>query len=214
VKRFVPPLAGVALLVALFLALAGGSSSQPSGAIGKWVWDTPLPGEPTVANDLTVRAARFSAVDPATLRRVIAVENSQGEPLTISAGYDGTGMKCFGYAQPGVARDFDCMDARIEDFAVLAYVSMGGRTLRSVDRAAVMGIVRNDVSRIELTLVDGSRRELSLNRWRAFAYLSTEGNAMPETLTAYRDDGSVLQEVNVTVDPVCGGRAGPCPTVP
>jgi hypothetical protein len=207
-KRFVLPFA---VFVALFLALAAGSSSQPNGAIGKWAWDTGLPGGSTIANDLTLRAARFSGVNPATLRNVIAVENSEGERLTISAGYDGTGKTCFGYAQPGVARDFDCVDARIEDFTVLPYVSMGGRTLRSVDRAAVMGIVRNDVSRIELTLIDGSRRKLSLNRWRAFAYLATEGNAMPKTLTAYRDDGSVLQEVNVSVDPVCGGPAGPCP---
>jgi hypothetical protein len=153
-------------------------------------------------------------VNPATLRRVIAVENSQGERLTIAAGYDGTGKKCFGYAQHGLARDFDCVDARIEDFAVLPYVSMGGRTLRSVDRAAVLGIARNDVSRIELTLVDRSRQELPLNRWRAFAYLATDGNAMPKTLTAYGEHGSVLQDVNVSVDPVCGGPAGPCPTVP
>jgi hypothetical protein len=167
-----------------------------------------------MVNDLTRRAARFSAVNPATLRRVIAVENSEGERLTISAGYDGAGKKCFGYVQAGVARDFDCVDARLEDFAVLPYVSMGGRTFQSVDRAAVLGIVRDDVLRIELTLVDGSRRELPLNRWRAFAYLATDGNAMPKTLTAYGADGSALHEVNVSVGPVCGGPAGSCPTVP
>jgi hypothetical protein len=214
VRRSVPLLAVVALFFALFLALAGGSSGQPRGAIGKWVWDAGLPGEPMIANDLTLRAARFSAVNPATLRRVIAVENSQGERLTIAAGYDGTGKKCFGYAQRGLARDFDCVDSLIEDFAVLPYVSTGGRTLRSVDRAAVLGIARNDVARIELTLVDGSRQELPLNRWRAFAYLATDGNAMPKTLTAYGEDGSALQDVNVSVDPVCGGPAGHCPTVP
>jgi hypothetical protein len=214
VKRSVPPLAVVALVVALFLALVGGSSSQPRGPLGKWAWDAGLPGEPMIASDLTLRAARLSAVNPATLRSVIAVENSEGERLTISAAYDGTGKKCFGYAQHGVARGFNCVDARIEDFAVLPYVSMGGRTLQSVDRAAVLGIARNDVSRIELTLVDGSRQELPLNRWRAFAYLATGGDAMPKTLTAYGEHGSVLQDANVSVGPVCGGPAGPCPTVP
>jgi hypothetical protein len=198
----------------LFLFVTSGPSTGASGALAKWKWDRGLPGEPTIPTDLTTRAARFSDVIPSTIQNVIAVKNNEGGLLTISAGYDASGKTCFGFTGYGVGREFNCLDARIGDFAVLPYVSMGGRTLQSVDHAAVMGIARSDVSRIELTLVDGSRRKLSVNTWGAFAYLAGPGNSMPKTLEAYGADGSLLQEVNVSVGPVCGAAAGPCPLVP
>lgn len=165
-------------------------------------------------SDLTMRAARFSGVNALGLRNVIAIRNSEGSQLTISAGYDGLGRKCFGFTGLGVGRSFDCIDSRLEERAVLPYVSMEGRRFQAVDRATVMGIVRSDVSRVEITLADGSRRELRLNRWRAFAYMAGAPETLPKTLTAYGTNGSILEEVNVSVGPLCGGDAGPCPNIP
>lgn len=163
---------------------------------------------------LTVRAANLSGINVLSLRAIIAARNSEGDRPTIFAGYDGAGRKCFGFTGFGVGRSFDCIDSRIAELAVLPYVSMGGSRFQSVDRASVMGIVRSDVSRLEITLVDGSRRELPLNRWRAFAYVSKTSQTLPKTLLAYAADGTVLEEVNASVGPLCGGDAGSCPKVP
>jgi hypothetical protein len=161
-----------------------------------------VPGRAVAPADVTVRAARLGGVDPQTVREVISVRNSDDRQLSIYSAPDGAGNVCLGFTAFGIGRAFHCLnEPGFNRQTIIPYLTMGGRRLGSVDRATVMGVARSDVAQVTITLVDGSKQDLQLNRWRAFAYMAESPETMPQSLTAYRANGSVLQMVDVSVSP-------------
>ncbi len=190
------------IAVATGVAALVGSSGSTSASPGAWSWAGGAPGRAVTLDDITVRAARLGGVDPQAVREVIASGDKEGRRLAIYSAPDGSGNPCLGFTAFGIGREFHCLsEPGFDEQTVIPFVTMGGRELGSVDRATVMGVARSDVARIVIRLVDGSRQDLQLNQWRAFAYTAGTSETMPAALVAYRADGSTLQVIEIDVGP-------------
>lgn len=98
----------------------------------------------------------------------------------------------------------------VADRAIVSFETAGGPRPDRVGWASVIGVVRSDVGRLVAELADGSRRELPINRWRAFGYRAAP-DAAALALLAYDRDGALLERVGLSRPaPLCGGELGPC----
>jgi hypothetical protein len=142
-----------------------------------------------------------------------------GGRFAIVAASNSAGETCFSFGTRAFANSFKCPDEVPEGVAVRNYLSAEGEAPDAVDYVTIAGLARSDVDRITLTLADGSERELGLNEWRAYAYAASAPGSMPTKLTAYRADGTIVQEDALAVEPLCstclpGGAIGARPTPP
>lgn len=200
-KRRAAVLVPIVVFVAagLVFVIAPGTQARPSGV---WSWPDGPPGQLTFPRQVTTTVARLGGLKLASLREVIATTGSTGQRFTITAGSNGIGQTCFSFGTNAFANRFHCVSDLPAEIAVHNYLSAGGAGPDSVDFVILAGIVRSDVARVVMTHTDGSTQTLSLNRWRAYAYTTSAPDQMPTKLTAYRSDGSVLQEIdNLVVEP-------------
>lgn len=193
-------LAVAALVVTFAVSIASGTQAKPAGS---WSLPGALPGRLISPNDVTRTVARFGGIDLASPREVVAVRNASGQRFTIVAAPNSGGETCFSFGTRAFANEFKCPDELPDGVAVRNYLSAGGAAPDAVGYVIVAGFARSDVARVVLTLSNGSERELSLNAWRAYAYTASAPDQMPTKLTAYRADGSVVQEIdNLVVEPL------------
>jgi hypothetical protein len=97
--------------------------------------------------------------------------------------------------------------------ALIQFLTFGGATMQSVGHAELVGLARNDISRVVASLANGTEQELPLNEWRGFDYVSGTADTLPTALVAYGADGSKRDTINFAVAPVCGGTVGRCPSL-
>jgi hypothetical protein len=189
----------VAIAVAAFVATTtAGAGSPPSG--GRWAWDQGVPG----TSDLQLPASGHAAaravtaissdrIDPLTLKRVVSAGTGK-RALVLIAAQNATGTPCLTIISGGGGRQFSCLDERVGDSAIIRFVMDGGTNLGQVQWVTVVGAVRSDVARLTVLTTNGEERELSLNRWRAFAYAPASSTDFPVSLRAYDSDGSLIEE--------------------
>lgn len=201
-----------------------------------WTWPEGVPGEVVkppkllVSVNETAKGRGADRVELGTVRRIVSVGAGYGRGSYFAArgvngdvclakmsGYAGSGFECLhDLPKPGVPP--------IDDQAVLIGSSAGGHRGSVVDYSTLIGVVRADVGRVELELVDGQTIELSLNRWRGFGYYATDPKRFPKTLSVYATWSSFfrkheklvgqlpLQQIgDLAPTPLCGGKYGPCP---
>jgi hypothetical protein len=191
-------------VAAFAFGVASDTEARPAGS---WSLPAGLPGRAVSPNHVTRTAARLGGIDLATLREVVAVTNRRGDRFAIVAASNSAGKTCFSFGTRAFANSFRCLDELPERVAVRNYLSAGGGAPDAVDYVIVAGLARSDVARIVLTLAGGSERELDLNAWRAYAYTASAPGSMPTKLTAYRGDGTIVQEDAVAVEPLCSAPA-------
>ena len=79
------------------------------------------------------------------------------------------------------------------------------------DAAALAGDVREDVTEVVVTRLDGTEQELELDRDGDFSYTARRPGEAARLLRAYDRDGRLLSTVAPRpAAPRCGGAAGPC----
>jgi hypothetical protein len=196
-------LLGLALIVSLF----GGSASRAS-TDARWNWGTVIPGVPVGANNLTQTVARLGGVDVASIHQLITIGSERRFAVLAARGPSNT--VCLSLGGSLFANAFHCLDNRVEEHAIIDYVVRGGSTPESYDYTTILGVLRNDVTRLSVTLDDGSQRDIALNHWRAFAFTANSPDPLPQTLTAYSSDGTALEQKVIGEGPLCGGAVGPC----
>jgi hypothetical protein len=232
-------LLAAALLVAApafgFRQVADVFGSEPTPS---WTWPEGVPGEPVTPPKLVVSAnqsanGRFGdPVDLNSVRQIVAVGRGYGQSEFLAArGLDGDVCltKLTGHGSAG--GPFECLHdlpkpgvPPVDQQAVMIGMSAGGHRGSAVDYASLIGVVRADVARVELELVDGETIEIPLNRWRGFGYYATDPPRFPKTLRVYRTWSSFLrgheklvgelplqQVKGLEPTPLCGGVYGPCP---
>ncbi|MFL5940362.1 MAG: hypothetical protein ACJ75Q_08665, partial [Gaiellaceae bacterium] len=232
-------LLAAALLVAApalgFRQVADVFGSEPTPS---WTWPEGVPGDPIKPPKLIVSAnqtanGRFGdPVDLSSVRQIVSVGRGYGQSEFLAArGLDGDVCltKLTGHGSAGAP--FNCLHdlpkpgvPPVDQQAVMIGMSAGGHRGSVVDYASLIGVVRADVARVELELVDGETIELPLNRWRGFGYYATDPGRFPKTLRVYRTWSSFfrsheklvgelpLQQVKgLEPTPLCGGVYGPCP---
>lgn len=231
------PRAALALafgMVAMCAAVPSALALLRGDAPPTWTWEEGVPGRPIKADDLVRGIAGLSAgstspVDIDTLREVVSAGRGLRRYTLVAArGLDG--RVCLGARGQAVVQSFYCLTASgpaaypfAPNPALLPQVRYGGARARSVDYATLVGVARADVTRVVVRLANGSARELPLNRWRGFGYAAESREELPVTVIAYTvkrqllgSDEIVLESVeleraDVSVSPLCGGAAGPCP---
>lgn len=203
-----------------------------------WTWPEGVPGTPIRPPRLIVSAnqtanGRFGdPVDLDTVRQIVSVGRGYGQSEFLAArGLDGDVCLARLSGHGSAGGPFSCLHdlpkpgvPPVDEQAVMVGMSAGGHRGRVVDYASLIGVVRADVGRVELELVDGGTIELPLNRWRGFGYYATNPKRFPKTLRVYATWSSFfrrheklvgqlpLQEVEgLAPTPLCGGRYGPCP---
>jgi hypothetical protein len=200
-----------------------------------WTWPEGVPGDPVRPPDIvrSVNGRLGQPVDLSTLRQVVSAGRGHTENAFLAArGLNGD--VCLAKIGGGgsIGGGFECVHDRpkpgvppLEQRAVLVGEEGGGHRGSVVDYTTLIGVVRADVGRVELELVDGETIELRLNRWRGFGYYTTVPQRFPRTLSVYRTWSSLfrhheklvaelpLQQVKgLAPTPLCGGDLGPCPT--
>ena len=203
-----------------------------------WSWPEGVPGTPITPPKLIVEVNRRAngrfgdPVDLATVRQIVSVGQGYGQSEFLAArGLDGDVCLTKLTRNGTAGAPFSCLHdlpkpgaTPVDEQAVMVGMSAGGHRGSVVDYASLIGVVRADVGRVELELVDGDTIELSLNRWRGFGYYSTDPQRFPKTLRVYATWSSFfrkheklvgqlpLQEVKgLEPTPLCGGSYGPCP---
>jgi hypothetical protein len=183
-----------AVLAATRLAGDGGTES------GSWAWDQGLPGTTDLnfqERDKVAAQAVIAIspqVDPSSLRRVVGVGGDR-RALVLIAAQDATGAPCLSILSGGGGRQFSCMHDGVRSGAIIRFVADGGPTLGVVEWVTMVGVVRDDVSRLTVLTTRGEERELALNQWRAFAYAPASRPSFPTALRAYGADGSLIEEL-------------------
>lgn len=201
-----------------------------------WTWPEAIPGEPIQppkmlreVNDELHGKFLQNRVHINTTRLIVTVGSGTERQSELAAQGAGGGV-CLAVVggdleTPGMTGGFGCFDsAEVADKAVFVHEAGGGHRGSVVDYSTLTGVVRADVGRVELDLVNGEAIELPLNRWRGFGYYTTDAKRFPVTLRVYQTWGSLfghheklvgqlpLQEVSgLTPTPLCGGKYGPCP---
>jgi hypothetical protein len=222
-----------------FRAVANVFGEEPSPT---WTWPEGVPGTPIPLPDI-VRSATEQAhgtrfgdrVDLGTVREIISAGSAGASDAFLAArGLNGgvclarlgrTGARGTTFSPFGCLNDPPKPGApSSQEQAVFIGSSAGGHRGSVVDYANLIGVVRADVGRVELELVDGETIALPLNRWRGFGYSTTDPHRFPKTLSVYRTWSSFfrhheklvgqlpLQQVHgLAPTPLCGGNYGPCP---
>jgi hypothetical protein len=186
-----------ALAAAIVGVIAPGSTASPDN---RWTVNRVLGGTPIVADALAVDVARASAVNPGQLRRLVAA--GQGRHRFSLVAGQGKTRTCFAVAGAGFMSQFHC-GWPTSDEAVIQRLMTGGSSTEVVEHATLVGLARDDVNSLALTLADGSTRTLSLNAQNAFAYSAETAAELPSTLVARNGDGDVLQKVELAAAPPC-----------
>ena len=75
--------------------------------------------------------------------------------------------------------------------AMVVFFRAGGSNLSVLEEAALVGVVRDDVTRVVASIPTGKEVDLPLNGARAFSYLATSAHAIPSAITAYGGSGQV-----------------------
>ena len=132
-------------------------------------------------------------IDPSSVRHVRSVGFADNRGLALISARSQAGTPCFTFlGQLGVTREFSCLrDGRS---AIVRFVAAGGTQLGAVEWVSVIGIVRGDVTQIELVSRDGASTDLPLNEWRAFAYTASNPAKFPVALRAYGRDGVLVED--------------------
>jgi len=222
-----------------FRSVADVFGEEPSPS---WTWPEGVPGEPIQVPDI-VRSANQQLpakrlddrVDLGSVRQIVSAGSAEASDAFLAArGINGD--VCLARLGRTGSRGtsgspFACLDdppkpgaPSTKDQALFVGSSAGGHRGSVVDYSNLIGVVRADVGRVELELVDGETIELQLNRWRGFGYSTTDPRRFPKTLRVYRTWNSLfrrheklvgqvpLQQVNgLAPTPLCGGKYGPCP---
>jgi hypothetical protein len=229
----------VALFVAApalgFRAIAEVFGEEPTPS---WTWPEGIPGEPIpvpkIARDTNEQLrgkGRYEPVDLSTVRQIVVAGKGSAQSAFLAArGLNGD--VCLAkLGGGGWFGPFGCLHEALppgapstDEQAVLVGMSAGGHRGSLVDHATLIGVVRADVGRVELELVDGETIDLPLNRWRGFGYFTMDARRFPKTLSVYRTWSFLfrrheklvaelpLQQVNgLAPTPLCGGVYGPCP---
>jgi hypothetical protein len=234
-------LAAAALLIGLLVATPAlglranlfGDAPTPT-----WTWPEGVPGDPITPPKLIVEVNGEAngrvgdPVDLSTVRRIVSAGNGDGQSEFLAArGVNGDICLARLSAEGHAGGPFECLhDATkpgvppVDQQAVMIGMSAGGHRGSVVDYASLIGVVRADVGRVELELVNGQTIELPLNRWRGFGYYATDPHRFPKTLSAYATWSSFfrsheklvgqlpIQQVGgLAPTPLCGGTYGPCP---
>lgn len=192
------------IIVGLVLAVGavGGTLARAislsEDAIGEWAWTTDVPGQPVQAQGIVTVAARREGIDAQTLREVVGGRSRRGS-LSVLAAKNGAGTVCLAYTKDGGAlmSEFRCLSGEEASKPVIFFAGNGGPTPNVVGWASIAGVARNDVGRIALRLGDGTERDLALNSWRGFSYYADTAAATPNTLLAYRANGSAIAALDL-----------------
>jgi hypothetical protein len=204
-------LAFAAAVIAIAIAF---STFRGSSAFAyRSLWPADVPGTPAPGHELARQAASKTGVDPSSLRVVKSIENA-GVSYSLLAGADGAHRPCFSIDSRGFTLGFECLgrSSTRSGSALVYYATASGGEPRTVDRAVIVGIARNDVTRISLSTVSGALVDLPLNQWRGFAYSAASADALPRKLVAYGSSGKIEERVDVQAQPLCGGPSGACPS--
>lgn len=99
--------------------------------------------------------------------------------------------------RPGLSATLDCP----LEGALRPYVATEGPNARTLRKAAVLGLARPDVARVDLELAGGGHEQLELRSvertdWRAYAYGFS--SRLPVALVAYESEGDVLARIDLT----------------
>jgi hypothetical protein len=185
----------VGLLVATAALCTGVTRAvtSPEGTTGSWVWPVGL-GTQAVDDPSGLISNEASASGIHGPLRAIASGPSGDGSFALVAGRNVSNEVCIAYSQHDGQQvlQFQCLppdDAR----RVVWVGGSGGRTATSTDWTALTGVVRSDVTRVVLSLADGTTRDLALNAQRAFAYYADSRAAPESALDAYGSDGSKLE---------------------
>ena len=233
-------LAAAALIAGALLVTGSAFGFPPIGDVlgdepaPTWTWPEGVPGDPVRPPEIvrSVNGQFGQAVDLSTLRQVVSAGRGHAENAFLAA-RGRNGDVCLAKIGGGgsIGADFECVHdppkpgvPPLEQRAVLVGDAAGGHRGSVVDYSTLIGVVRGDVGRVELELVDGKTIELPLNQWRGFGYYTTDPQRFPKTLSVYRTWSSLfrhheklvaelpLQQVqSLTPTPLCGGDLGPCP---
>jgi hypothetical protein len=243
-RRIVTVLVAAAVCALLLLLAAPALGIRPLGAVfgdeptPTWTWPEGVPGEPITPPKLLVSMNEMAngrwadPVDIQTVRQIVTAGSGNAEGAFYAArglngdvcltklgggGNFGTPFSCL---HDPARKGMPTMDSR----AMVTGMASGGHRGSVVDYATLIGVVRADVGRVELTLANGQTIELPLNRWRGFGYAATDPSRFPKTLSVYRSWSSFFRRHQKLVGqlplqqlggleptPLCGGSYGPCP---
>jgi hypothetical protein len=230
-----PVVVGIAAVAVMSFVLAG-RTSPDAGITFAWEGEA---GEPIELGVFT-QVVRREGIQEQSIAKLAATADDGGERQLVITGRrnDGEAMVAHGTTRrdrlvimgsfvpvadldaqrvwPKGVHPLGGWDANREvvaDRAIIRFEAGGGPRPDRVGWVSVVGIVRSDVRRIVAELADGSRRELTLNRWRGFGYRSAPGSAAL-VLQAYDGEGALLERAELgRAGPLCGVDAGPCDAV-
>jgi hypothetical protein len=181
----------VGILAGSAYALANSSSEPPPSL--KWNLPSSL-GQPINAAGAIQTFAARSDVSPSSIRQIVA--SSSG--LTLIVGQNSSDRPCTASAGTTVS-NFNCLSDWSDKFAMLLYSTEGGSTLFAADHASLVGVARSDVVKVVLTTADGAESTLALNEAHGFSYDSSSASTLPESITAYDQDGQPLETEAIQV---------------
>jgi hypothetical protein len=193
------------VLLALTATAAKTITSSGGGASGEWTWETAIPGDsmafaaPRVTNSVAAAGRVSSAVSISAAREVAIaapIVELPGSGMTLVSAPAASGDPCFTFvSDEGATRQFTCIDGASSQDSILRFVGSGGTKIGTPAWVTVVGLVRNDVSRLTVVSNRGKETDLPLNRWRAFQLHATSLEDFPRFLRSYDADGKLIEEL-------------------
>lgn len=201
---------GVAAAVAVGVtaAVVRGSAGSPSAQAAEPNGYTPSAFVAQLAKDEGVSGlselVSAGSVDHSV--RIVTGQNASGAPCWAVAVTTGGGN----YARP-----FSCGSAPTPDGAVSIFPDVSGPAGSSAATSVILvGLARGDVASVQATLLDGSKKPLSLTDG-TFGYAAASAASLPTAVSAYDSAGKLLGEQTIALagGPECSTTAcdGPTP---
>ena len=178
-------LIGLLFIMSALAAAFFGVRAREGEAGPRWSWDAAVPGERDALTASDRLLARLSGVDAATVRRVASVND-----LKLLAGKKGDDV-CFAAAAPTWSRQYECVPTLPHPVYLTVTASGHGD---EVHRQELIGVARNDVSSVAVSLRAGGERRLPLGKWRQFRYSATSERELPAVIRVYSSTGLIHEE--------------------
>lgn len=199
-KRRSTRLLVILAIVVLGIAISAAARMTQASASGlstEWrAVAADLSGTPVAAGASTRSVARGTTIDVSAVRTLASAKfGSDTASLLIAPSADDS--SCFSVAMPYAESSFSCLsDLTTDNPSLVVFSVRGGTDLTATTRAFVFGLARGDVSRVTVTLRDGSSVIVPI-RDHVFSYSADTAAELPAGVTALDDNGASLQTLPV-----------------
>jgi hypothetical protein len=190
-------------------AVDEGSGAESSATAPAFEWSG-LPGRQLEVDFPMQMAAATKQggvpVDVDDVREVAAVGSGSSRLSLIAAGSaEDESTVCFSVRLGRTIAAFHCLP-EVAGEALLVRDAAGGETPDVADWVGLVGVARDDVTRVEVRLASGETRDLALNEWRGFGLRESAPDGGAVSVRAYDGSGLLLEEFRIAP------QTPPCPS--